>query len=154
MKQPFEIGLSYLNSNDCSPFNDWFYGKAGIKSAWCATFASFCYDRAGQNLGPIDWQRGYAGVMNAVHHFTAQGLMTEKQKPNDLVFFDWSGHRTAWEHTGIFICDNGDGTFDSIEGNTSIAGSQSHGNGVCRKRRKYELACFAHPKQNIFNPSI
>jgi len=150
MKQPYQFGLEHLNSNDCSLFNDWFYQKTGIRSAWCATLVSWCYDQAGVNLGPIDWQRGYANVMNGVKHFTAKGEMTDKPVCNDLVFYDWSGHRLNWEHTGIFICDNGNGTFDAIEGNTSLTGSQSNGNGVCRKTRHYNVACFAHPKQNNF----
>ena len=110
---------------------------------WCAMFASWCYDQAGETLEKIDFAKGYAGVQSGVNHFKATGQMTENPEPGDLVFYDWNadGH---YDHTGLFSEDFGD-HFEAVEGNTSL-GNQSNGGSVMLRERHYVgNVLFAHP---------
>jgi hypothetical protein len=56
-----------------------------------------------------------------------------------VVLFDW-----RFDHTGIFVKDLGNGYFQSIEGNTSLA-NQSNGGQVQLRKRSYAIAVFVHP---------
>jgi hypothetical protein len=138
-----EVGTveSPANSNK-TKYGKWF-GLDGV--AWCAIFVSWCYDKAGLNLGPIGFKKGYAGCMTGVAHFTKTKRMTTNPVPGDIVFFDWDNNG-RWDHTGIFVKKIDDNFFETIEGNTS-ATNQSNGGQVQRRRRAFKNVCFAHPPQ-------
>jgi surface antigen len=60
--------------------------------------------------------------------------------PGYIVFFDFPGDSlNRISHVGIVIKNNGDGTINVIEGNTSPdkTGDQRNGGEVCLKRRAY-----------------
>jgi hypothetical protein len=61
--------------------------------------------------------------------------------PGDIVFFDFPGDNiNRVSHIGIVTKDNGDGTVNVMEGNTSPdkKGDQRNGGEVCLKRRAYK----------------
>jgi hypothetical protein len=62
----------------------------------------------------------------------------ESTRPGDIVQFDFPGG-DATDHTGVAIgrADIGHSTLPTVEGNTSVAGSQSNGGAVCRKDRPF-----------------
>jgi hypothetical protein len=148
---PIDVATKFIGTNNRSIFNDWFYATKDVTTAYCGTFVSYCRCMGDLPLPRIDYMRGFASVPFAVKYFTAKNQLTDKPQRNDLVFFDWSGHKTNFEHTGLFKHDNGDGvTFTSIEGNTSNpdiphSNSQSNGGWVIEKTRPYTCAIFAHP---------
>lgn len=135
-----EIGYteSPPNSNR-TKYGKWF-GLDGV--AWCGIFVSWCFSKAGRPLGNIGFAKGFAGCQTAVAHFKQKGMITKKPVEGDIVFFDWNGDG-RYDHTGIFIRDNGNG-FDSIEGNTSLT-NQSNGGSVMIRQRGYKGAIFVHP---------
>lgn len=139
---PIDVATQFIGNKDSPIYNNWFYGKSGVTSADCGTFVSYCRAMGGMPLGVVDYLRGYASVPFAVKHFAKQ--ITEKPTRNDLVFFDFSGKKTDFTHTGLFKCDNGNGSFQSIEANTSTAGSQGMGGNTIEKTRYYTCAIFAH----------
>jgi hypothetical protein len=147
---PVDIALTFVGSNNRSIFNDWFYTQKGILTAYCGTFVSYCRSMGQMPLGRIDYTKGFAGVPFAVKFYSDKQMITDKPVRNDICFFDWSGQKKNFEHTGLFIKDNGDGTFQSVEGNTSnpaikASTSQSNGGYVEEKTRSYNTAIFAHP---------
>lgn len=143
---PIDVAMKFVGNPDNKIYNDWFYNKTGVNAADCGTFVSYCRFHGGMPLGTLDWLRGFASVPNAVKIFTERKQITTKPVRNDIVFFDFSGHKTNFEHTGLFKCDNGDGiTFTSIEANTSTVASQGHGGNTMEKKRPYTVAIFAHP---------
>lgn len=148
---PIDIAEQFLNTNDRSPFNNWIWMKTGVAAAYCGAFVSYCRTMGGMALGRIDLMRGFVGVPFAVKFYKDKNQITVKPVRNDICFFDWSGNKTNFEHTGLFKEDCGDGSnFISIEGNTSnpaIPASTSQGNGgwVIEKKRGYNTAIFAHP---------
>lgn len=139
-----EIGYREMppNSNR-TKFGEWF----GLnKVAWCGIFVSYIYAKAGCPLGNIGYLKGYAGCQTAVSHFksTKEVVTKENVKPGDIAFFDWNGDG-KYDHTGIFLKDNGNGTFECIEGNTAV-GNDSNGGSVMQRTRNYTVALFVHPK--------
>jgi hypothetical protein len=121
-------------------FGKW-YGMDGL--AWCAMFVSFVYDKAGLPLGKIDSPKGYHYCPSAYNFWRKKGLLTENPKAGDIVLFDFNKDKKM-DHTGIFIgwVDDSRKEFYSIEGNTSagVAGSQSNGDGVYKRKRAYSKA--------------
>jgi len=129
-----------INKNNI--FGAWFGFN---NAAWCMMFCCYVYDRVGVPLGRGDWPKGWASVPNALKHFTETNEVTQYPQAGDLVIFDWQRDGKP-DHVGIFIQDLGNGTFESIEGNTSD-GNPSNGGCVERKIRKYTLVeAFIHPK--------
>lgn len=142
---PVDIALQFVGNKDNPIYNNWFYGKEGVKTADCATFVSYCRFHGGMPLGIGDYLRGWASVPNAVKHYKEKGQMTDKPQRNDLVFLDFSGKKIDFSHMAIFVKDNGDGSFHTVEANTSMAGSQGMGGNTIEKTRYYTCAAFAHP---------
>lgn len=137
-----EIGVTESPKNS----NKTKYGKAfGLDGhPWCGMFVSWCYDQAGVPLPKIGFSKpGFAGCQTAVAYFKKAGKITTKPVPGDIVFFDWNSDG-RYDHTGIFVKDNGDGTFDTIEGNTAV-GNDSNGGKVMARNRSYSTAIFVHP---------
>jgi hypothetical protein len=126
-------------------YNDWFYNGPdyGKSAAWCGTFVSWCYDQAKMKLGTIDYLRGFAGCQYAVNNIHKWGKQVTVPQSGDIVFFDWNGDG-RFDHTGLFVKDNGKGLFQTIEGNTSY-GNDSNGGEVMLRERKYKNAIFARP---------
>lgn len=138
-----EIGVKETPINK-TKYGKWF-GLDGV--AWCGIFVSWCYDKAGFNLGKIGYLKGFAGCHTACNHFKATGEIITKENviEGDIVFFDWNGDGAS-EHTGLFVRDLDGKYFESIEGNTSLT-NQSNGGEVMLRKRPYGLVkCFVHPK--------
>lgn len=140
-----EIGYKEIPAgSNKTKFGEWF----GFNSvAWCGIFVSYIYAKAGFQLEKIGWSKGYAGCPIAVEHFKKTGQVVKKENvaPGDIVFFDWNKDG-KFDHTGIFIKDNGNGTFQSIEGNTAV-GNDSNGGEVMERTRSYAIVeIFVHPK--------
>lgn len=114
-------------------FGAW-YGLNG--EPWCAMFVSYVFSHAGHPLS-ISTSKGYSYCPAAVSWAKARGLWSNSGRyaPGDIIFFDWVGYGVA-EHTGIVVSDDGV-TVHTIEGNTSISGSQSNGGEVCAQSRPH-----------------
>lgn len=140
-----EIGYKEIPAgSNKTKFGEWF-GMNG--TAWCGIFVSYIYAKAGAQLEKIGFSKGYAGCPTAVAHFkeTNQCVSKENVKPGDIVFYDWNKDG-KYDHTGIFLKDNGNGTFDAIEGNTGV-GNDSNGGEVMQRTRSYAIVeVFVHPK--------
>ena len=137
-----EIGVeeSPKNSNK-TKYGKWF-GLDGVM--WCAIFVSYCYDKAGFNLGNIGFSKGFAGCQTAFDHFKKTKEITSTPITGDIVLFDWNGDK-RYDHTGIFVRWIDKDVFEAIEGNTDI-GNNSNGGKVMLRRRNKKTAIFVHPK--------
>lgn len=140
-----EIGTKEnpINSNK-TKYGKWFKFD-GV--AWCGIFVSWCYSQAGFPLGNLGFLKGFAGCQSAYAYFKKSGEIIEaaSAKSGDILLFDWN-HDGRYDHTGLFVKDNLNGTFETIEGNTAI-GNDSNGGEVMRRTRSYDLeVVFIHPK--------
>lgn len=104
------------------------YSK-GRWQAWCADFVSTAFEKSGGSpwghqssvQGILDW-----GRRNQGHFISARDAQANPSriKPGDVVIWKQNGR----SHTGIVTQVHGDGTFSTIEGNTSDKVAQRHGN--------------------------
>ena len=114
-------------------------GYPGSSVPWCQNFVNAsAYVGSRKRIKPI-WFGGYTvGVVeqarNSEHGLKKISL--EEARPGDWVYFDFDGGGV--DHVGMFLSRDGS-TVYTIEGNTSVAGSQSNGGGVYRKSRDRSL---------------
>jgi hypothetical protein len=139
-----EINYHEEKVNGISKWNkygEWF----GLNNvSWCAIFVSWCYARAGYPLGAIDFSKGFASVPYGLNHFKHSNEITKSPQEGDIVIFDWDKDGRP-DHTGLFVKDNGDGSIETIEGNTGD-GNPSDGGCVMRKTRdKMLVEAYVHP---------
>jgi hypothetical protein len=102
----------------------------GGPEPWCGDFVAYCYRLSGSKAVTRNWAavrllRGATGVTG-----------TRNPRRGDLV-------RYSFDHVGMFVRDRGDGTIETIEGNTGASGavsdSRTGGDGVYRKIRSKSL---------------
>lgn len=125
------VGVMEHGGNNTGPIVDKIIKANGgvIGEPWCGDFCAYCYRLAGSKAV----QRLWASVSAL---FGLLGIRrTSLPKPGDLV-------RYTFDHVGLFVRDLGNGTIETIEGNTGTIGAVSDsatgGDGVYRKvREKY-----------------
>ena len=98
--------------------------KMTTKDAWCMTFVSFCFIKAGlADLIVTECGCGEAVSQNASIKKNWVESDSYVPKPGDIIMYDWqdsgSGDNTEWpDHTGIVESCDGK-TISIIEGNNS-----------------------------------
>ena len=106
---------------------------------WWGSFVMWCANEVGlKNPSCVSTVAGATSFMK-------KGQWEKAEKaiplPGDIVFFDFPNDGLdRISHVGIVVKDNGDGTVNVIEGNTSPdkKGDQRNGGQVCLKRRAYK----------------
>lgn len=93
------------------------YAQGDVGEPWCVDFVIYCYGHAGSQIV----KPGFPRAVRMMH--TDGTMIVSDPRPGDIV-------RYTFDHTGIFLRDNGDGTITTIEGNTGAAGAVSDGNGT------------------------
>lgn len=102
-------------------FSDWYYGSQKYRAwAWCNVFVSYVLQHCGVNFQKTAYVPAAESWMDAHYKWVK---MSEAQ-PGDVIIFCWSGEgnntgRGSRDHIGFLIANNGNGTFTTIEGNTS-----------------------------------
>jgi hypothetical protein len=114
-------------------YGEW-YGMNGV--AWCAIFATFCYDSLGESPSFVKG-RNYAYVPYIVGDARAARnglLVTGSPIPGDLVCYDWD-FNGEHDHVGLFErWLDSSGNFSTVEGNTGYS-DYSNGGQVMRCTR-------------------
>jgi cell wall-associated NlpC family hydrolase len=144
-----QVGISE-GAGGQTKFHDWYVKSEAAKATaardggsvssyngaqWCNMFVSW--------LGAKTGAKGMGADAYTVAHakwFEKNGRWGQKAKPGAVVFFNWNGGGIEGiEHVGMVVKDNGDGTIDTIEGNTS--------NKVMKKTRdKATVAGYGYPE--------
>lgn len=94
-----EIGYQ-VNSGNPSKYGLW-YGELGFATApYCAMFVSWCFDKAGMPLPPIQNKKGFAYCPYGVRYFKKAKKFYRSPQIGDIVFFDWGRDRIS-DHVGI-----------------------------------------------------
>lgn len=130
-------------SND-GPVVRQFQATTGAYHApWCASFVTWAFRQSGWKQR--GWNLAYVPSWVATAHAGQHGLRIigrGEVVPGDVVCFDWERNGIA-DHIGI--CSSAvkpDGTFSTVEGNTS-AGNNSNGGQVQERSRSLgDVACF------------
>lgn len=109
------------------------HGSEYLDAAWCDMFLSFCASKA--KLAGVVGE--FALCQSHLNWFKRLGLVDMKPSHGAIVFFDWDNDNWA-DHVGVVENVYKDGSFDTIEGNTSDT--------VARRRRFLrDVQGFAHP---------
>lgn len=144
--QPLELVIH--NRANAGPWvRSYMDGHEGEAWFWCMGFVQTILDQAASAQG-----KDFRVIMPHTYGCDAVGTVGLRQgllmrytevrknpsqvKPGDLFLLQKSAN--DWTHTGL-ILSVGDGTFDTIEGNTNMGGSRN-GNGVYRRVRNFEQA--------------
>lgn len=105
--------------------------------AWCADFVSWVNTQAGNPMNS-----SYVPAMYDQLQAEGKWKGRSNPQPGDIVIFDWYGEGP--EHVGLVKGVNGDGTIQTIEGNTSAPGGGPEG--VWEKTRTMDYVMgFANP---------
>jgi hypothetical protein len=139
-----EIGVheSPPNSNNVK-YNTWYYGHpvSGAEYPWCAVFISWLF-KAEQGLCPKT-----ASCVNMLAWFEQKRQLVKTPMAGDIVFFKFPTNPRRTNHVGIVVSVSSDGrTINTIEGNTSVKGSQTNGGMVMQRNRYSNIVAYARPR--------
>lgn len=126
-------------------YNTWYYGRAvcGAAYPWCCAFVNWVFNECGaSDLFYGGQKTAYCPTVES--YYRKQGRWFKSGNVGDLVLFDFSGKGIAG-HIGIVEKVNADGTYTTIEGNTSTS-NQANGGCVMRRTRSIStIRGFARP---------
>lgn len=125
-----------------TPVNKTKYGKwYGMDGQpWCVMCVQYWYAKAGY---PLPVKTASSSALSNWYKKNEPDKVVSTLEPMDIVYL-----RLGSGHTAMVEKDNGDGTFTTIEGNTSSgnAGSQDDGGGVYRRvRKKSQIITIMRP---------
>ena len=129
-------------------FNTDYYGKpvSGSSYAWCCVFVWDIFRLCGAS------ELFYGGKKTAYCPTLYNWAKKEKLlvgkangKAGDVVFFDWNKNGSP-DHVGFVNSKNSDGTYQTIEGNTSVTSNDNGGKVMERKRSQKEILDIYRPK--------
>lgn len=139
-----EVGTVETGNNNVK-YNTDFYGRVVDGSAypWCCAFVWWVFKECGASNLFCGGQK-IAKCSTVMDYYQRNNqFFTDNGQPGDLVLFNYGGRIS---HIGIVVSNNGNGTYTTIEGNTSGSGSQTNGGCVMQKTRSTtNIAGFARP---------
>lgn len=120
-------------------YNKEYYGTdvSGVNYAWCCSFVWWVFKQA--NASELFYNGEKTAYCPNVDNWgLANNLCVEKSqgKYGDIVLFDWDGGNA--DHIGFIEKRNDDGTYTTIEGNTSL-NNNTNGGQVMRRTRSISL---------------
>lgn len=139
-----QLGYREGRNND-TKYGAW-YGMNHVP--WCAQYVAWVAWKAS---GRKDLVAPIAYTPALARWFIEQGpdAWGTTPKPGAVAFFDFPDNVNRIQHVGYVEKVNDDGTITTLEGNTSagVAGSQSNGDGVYRRRRpRRYVVLYGYPK--------
>ena len=151
-KKIIDTALSYLytydNGNNDVVFNDRYYEKhvTGESYPWCAAFVWCIFNECGASDLFYDGKK--TAYCPTIHQWGKDnGLIvpTSEGQYGDIVLFDWNNDGIA-DHVGLIISRNGNGTYETIEGNTATY-NYTNGGYVLKMTRYYSsIIAIVRPK--------
>jgi len=117
---------------------------------WCGSFVNWCASQV--NLKIPNCVSTVVGAKAFMKNKQWEDVAEAEPLPGYIVFFDFPGDAlNRISHVGIVIKNNGDGTIDVVEGNTSSdkKGDQRNGGEVCLKRRAYKTKNGSKVKKSL-----
>lgn len=154
-QQIIDKARSYIGTKENPPysnnvvFNTDYYGHPvnGECYAWCVTFVWDIFRMCGASDLFYDGKKT-AGCCQVLNWGRKNGLEVSKDSGQlgDLILFDWdnTGEDDA-DHIGFIICKNSDGSYTTVEGNTSYS-DNSNGGEVMERRRSSCIRAIIRPK--------
>ena len=144
--------LSYVGvfdgGNNNVIFNTHYYGKAvsGNAYPWCCAFVWDIFRMCNASDIFCDGTKT-AYCPTVLNWGRSKGLTVNKSDGNhgDIVLFDWNNDGIA-DHIGFIICKNSDGSYTTVEGNTSDSNYSNGGYVLKRVRYQSQIIAIIRPK--------
>ena len=159
-KTIIDTALSYLYTYDNGTnevvFNDRYYGKhvAGDSYPWCCAFVWCIFNECGASDLFYDGKK--TAYCPTVHEWGKKNNLivpTSEGQYGDIVLFDWNGDGVA-DHIGLIISRNGNGTYETIEGNTASY-NYTNGGYVLKMTRYYSsIIAIIRPQYDSVNTDM
>ncbi|MFC4585915.1 CHAP domain-containing protein [Sphaerisporangium corydalis] len=147
-----QVGISEDSAGGGTKFHSWYMSSPRARetvardsgkitdyadAAWCDMFVSW----VGTQLGLQDTVGTDAYTVAHAKWFASQGRWGTTPAPGAVVFFDWTGGKRIGDisHVGFVVKDNGDGTIQTVEGNTG------NGRVEIRTRPTAQVAGYGYP---------
>ena len=150
-KEIIKMALKYVGTEADPPgnviFNTHYYGGKvkGKQFAWCVVFVWDVFRMSGASKLFFNGKKTAAcQYLMAYAQKKEKVIPKNKGQLGDVVLFNFSGG-TSPQHVGFIIKKNSDGSYLTVEGNTSAgAGSQDNGGCVAIKTRKQSQVVFIY----------
>lgn len=129
-------------------FNTNYYGRAvsGPNYPWCCSFVWDMFRRKGiSNLFYDGKKTAYCPTVETWGISKKLTVDKTKGQPGDIVLFDFYGTGVSC-HIGIIVLKNKDGSYQCIEGNTSLTSNDNGGKVMIRTRKTSQIRCIIRPK--------
>lgn len=136
------------------------YCKAyGVNTDWCVIFIWWLFHK--EKASKLFCNGTKQAVVGNVARWGKNAKLDvplKKAKAGDIVIFDWKNSGYAYDHIGIFIEKNKDGSYKTIEGNTlssnfkksKVAYRNRYASDICMViRPKYEVSKAPSKKFNL-----
>lgn len=120
------------------------YGMDGVP--WCAEYVWWCFDKAKAAKLFFGGKKS-AYVPTIADWGIKEKLTVDKSKGQygDIVCFDWDKNKVS-DHIGFIEKKNSDGSYTTIEGNTSIGNDSNGGEVMRRTRYQSQISYIIRPK--------
>ena len=141
-KTIIDKALSYIGTYDGGNnnviFNTDYYGKevSGSAYPWCAAFVWDIFRMCkAEKLFCDGAKTAYCPYIHSWGQRSGQLVDKTKGEYGDIVLFDWNADGIA-DHVGFILSRNGNGTYETVEGNTASY-NYSNGGYVLKMTRYY-----------------
>lgn len=152
-KEIIDKALSYIGTEENPPysnnviFNTDYYGHpvSGAEYPWCCTFVWDIFRMC--DASDLFYGGRKTAYCPAVLSWGRQeGLVVSEGRMGDLILFDWDNTNVNdADHIGFIVERNPDGSYITVEGNTSLT-NNSNGGEVMERRRSTCIRAIIRPK--------
>ena len=153
-KQVIDMALKYIGvkenpakSNNVV-FNTHYYGEpvSGKNYSWCCSFLWDIFRMAGaSNLFYNGCKTAYCPSVETWGKQNKLTVPNNKGQYGDIVLFQFDSDANA-DHIGFIYSRNADGSYQTIEGNTSVGNDSNGGEVMIRTRKKSVIKTIIRPK--------
>lgn len=123
------------------------YCKAyGVNTDWCVIFIWWLFHK--EKVSRLFCNGTKQSVVGNVASWAKKANLTvslKHAKAGDIVLFDWAGTGYKYDHIGLFIQKNKDGSYKTIEGNT-LSNNFKKSKVAYRNRYESEICMVIRPK--------
>lgn len=155
-KQIIDKAKSFIGVKENPPysnnviFNTDYYGHPVNGSAypWCCTFVWDIFRMCGASNLFFNGNKT-ASCTAVLNWARANGLIVNNSsgRAGDIILFDWDCSGDA-DHIGLIIEKNSNGSYTTVEGNTSLTNNSNGGEVMERNRRDY-IRAIIRPKYDV-----
>ena len=142
-------GLGEDNKGNVIFNTDYYGGKVNRHIPWCCAFIWDIFRMEGASKLFFNGKKtAYVPAVETYAKKLKQTVAKDKGKLGDVALFDFTGSGLA-QHIGFIIGQKANGSYITVEGNTSPGAGGSQSDGMCvavKNRSQSQICCIYRPK--------